>query len=104
MKNLFLSAALVLALSVSAAKVNQATTITKTKTVKYQEKEYKKIEQSEITPEVMKSAVAKYQGYSLVDAYVAQDGSDYKFVLTKDGKDIAAYFKSSGEFIKEETT
>ena len=25
-----------------------------------------------------------------------------KLVLTKDGKDVAAYFKSTGEFIKEE--
>ncbi|QEE50384.1 hypothetical protein FUA48_12580 [Flavobacterium alkalisoli] len=102
MKNLFLSAALVLAFAANAVTVNQIRTSENT-TVNYQEKEYKVIEQGDIAPAVLKSAVDKYAGYALVNAYVAQDGSDYKFVLTKDGKDITAYFKNSGEFIKEET-
>ena len=113
MKNLFLTAALVLGLAATA----QTQTITPTTTTPAtgtvapaqpaanvsadQEKEYAKVAQSEIAPEVLKEAVAKYEGYSLVQALKAADGSDYKLVLTKDGKDIAAYYKSNGEFIKE---
>ena len=110
MKNLFLAAALVLGLAATAqtdttkpTTTNPATeTVTPAANVSAdQEKEYAKVAQSEIAPEVLKQAVAKYKGYSLVEALKAEDGSDYKLVLTKDGKDIAAYFKSNGEFIKE---
>lgn len=101
MKNLFLTAALALTLSAGATTLN---TINNTNiSVQEQEKEYKKVDQGAITQEVLKSAVAKYQGYELVNAYMAADGSDYKFELTKDGKEVTAYFKSNGEFIKEET-
>lgn len=65
--------------------------------------DYNKIQQSQIAPAVLKTAVAKYKDYSLVEALIAEDGSNYKLVLTKDGKDVAAYYKSNGEFIKEET-
>ncbi|KGO87053.1 hypothetical protein Q765_07525 [Flavobacterium rivuli WB 3.3-2 = DSM 21788] len=65
--------------------------------------DYNKIEQSQIAPAVLKTAVAKYKDYALVEALIAEDGSNYKLVLTKDGKDVAAYYKSNGEFIKEET-
>ncbi|KGO93214.1 hypothetical protein Q766_07865 [Flavobacterium subsaxonicum WB 4.1-42 = DSM 21790] len=65
------------------------------------DKAFKKISQAEIAMDVLKPAVAKYEGFSLVEALVAEDGSQYKLVLTKDGKDVAAYFKSNGEFIKE---
>lgn len=109
MKNLFLAAALVLGLAASAqtATTTQTTTTTPTpasvQTVpsQDQEKEYAKVTQSEIAPEVLKQAVAKYKGYQLVEALKAEDGSDYKLVLTKDGKDIAAFYKANGEFIKE---
>ena len=63
--------------------------------------DFKKIEQSQIAPAVLKTAVAKYKDYALVEALIAQDGSNYKLVLTKDGKDVAAYYKNNGEFIKE---
>ncbi len=120
MKNLFLAAALVLGLAASAqtettkqtttTPASSATgTVSPAQTVPVQvtpapanqEKEYTAVEQSAIAPEVLKEAVAKYKGYQLVEALKAEDGSDYKLVLTKDGKDIAAYFKSNGEFIKE---
>lgn len=110
MKNLFLAAALVLGLAATAQTdtTKPTTTTPATGTVAPatnvsadQEKEYAKVAQSEIAPEVLKQAVAKYKGYSLVEALKSEDGSDYKLVLTKDGKDIAAYFKSNGEFIKE---
>lgn len=107
MKNLFLAAALVLGLAASAqtAPTTQTTTPTpasvQTVPSQDQEKEYAKVTQSEIAPEVLKQAVAKYKGYQLVEALKAEDGSDYKLVLTKDGKDIAAFYKANGEFIKE---
>lgn len=116
MKNLFLAAALVLGLAASAQtpatpiEVTTQTTsttpataaqVTPVTTETDQEKEYTKVQQSEIAPAVLKEAVGKYKGYQLVEALKASDGSDYKLVLTKDGKDVAAYFKSTGEFIKE---
>ncbi len=100
MKNLFLSAALVLAMAANATTLN---TIVKEDSVGvYQEKEYKKITQNDIAQPVLKSAVEKYKDYALVEAFVAADGTDYKLVLTKDNKDVAVYYKSTGEFLKEE--
>ena len=64
-------------------------------------KEFAKVKQNEIAPAVLKEAVAKYTDYALVEALAASDGTEYKLVLTKDGKDIAAYYKANGEFIKE---
>jgi hypothetical protein len=116
MKNLFLTAALVLGLAASAQTpatpvpvTTQTTSTTPATAVQVtpvasadQEKDYTKVQQAEIAPAVLKEAVGKYKGYELVEALKATDGSDYKLVLTKDGKDVAAYFKSTGEFIKEE--
>lgn len=65
--------------------------------------DYNKITQSQIAPAVLKEAVSKYKDYALVEALIAEDGSNYKLVLTKDGKDVAAYYKKTGEFIREET-
>lgn len=117
MKNLFLAAALVLGLAVNAqtpatpVPVTTQTTpstapataaqVTTTTASQDQDKAFAKVQQAEIAPAVLKEAVAKYQGYSLVEALKAEDGSEYKLVLTKDGKDVAAYYKNNGEFIKE---
>lgn len=110
MKNLFLAAALVLGLAATAQTETTQTTQPQTTTTataqatqvpSEQEKEYAKVKQDEIAPVVLKQAIEKYRGFELVEALKAQDGTDYKFVLTKDGKNIAAYFKSNGEFIKE---
>lgn len=109
MKNLFLAAALVLGI---AANAQTETTVTTpptaapattqvTPAAQDQDKDFAKVQQSEISPDVLKEAVGKYKGYELVEALKATDGSEYKLVLTKDGKDVAAYFKSTGEFIKE---
>ena len=107
MKNLFLAAALVLGLAATAQTETTKTTTPVTPApvqvtaTADQEKEYAKVTQSEIAPEVLKQAISKYKDFELVEALKAEDGSDYKFVLTKDGKNIAAYFKSNGDFIKE---
>jgi len=86
-----------------AATATTATTQPATATAQADQGDYNKIQQSQIAPAVLKTAVAKYKDYSLVEALIAEDGSNYKLVLTKDGKDVAAYYKSNGEFIKEET-
>ncbi|RWX02187.1 hypothetical protein [Flavobacterium cerinum] len=99
MKNLFLAATLVLALSLNASShkvVNNVSVITLD-----QEKEYKKVETSQVPTEVLKQAGAKYAGYALIEAHVAGDG-EYKLVLSKDGKSLKVYFKGTGEFVKEE--
>lgn len=103
MKNLFLSAALVLGLAANAQTEIANASATDTTVSANQEKEYKKIEQSQIAPDVLKQAVTKYQDYSLVEALVSEDGTEYKLVLTKDSKNVTAFYKSNGEFIKEET-
>ncbi|RZJ76316.1 MAG: hypothetical protein EOO45_02755 [Flavobacterium sp.] len=114
MKNLFLSAALVLAFAAGAQTTETPTTTTPPVNTpvqvtpvqaenQNQEKEYLKVSQSQIAPEVLKQAVAKYKDYALVEALVAKDGTDYKLVLTKDGTDVAAFYSSKGEFLKEET-
>lgn len=108
MKNLFLAAALVLGLAATAQTETTTQTSTpataapvQTTAAPEQEKEYTKVKQDDIAPVVLKQAIEKYRGFELVEALQAEDGTDYKFVLTKDGKNIAAYFKSNGEFIKE---
>lgn len=106
MKNLFLSAAMLFAIVATAQ--TETTTITTpapatTQVTTEKQTDYKPVKQAEIAPEVLKQAVAKYRDYSLVEALLATDKSNYKLVLTKDGKDVAVYYKPNGEFIKEET-
>lgn len=80
-----------------------ATTGTTATAQPQQQDGYAKVTQNEIAPAVLNKAVEKYQGYKLVEALIATDGTAYKLVLTKDGKDVAAYYKKNGKFIKEET-
>lgn len=68
--------------------------------VLYQEKEFKKVETTQIPAEILKQASTKYSGYSLKGAQASEDG-EYKLVLFKDGKSITAHYKSTGEFVKE---
>lgn len=68
----------------------------------WQEKEYKKIEDIDVPADVLKAASARYSGYALNEAYRAEDG-EFKLILTKDNKPIVAYYKATGEFIKDET-
>jgi len=117
MKNLFIAAALMLTFATataqeqtpatapasSAATAQPAPVAQNAQAASDQDKQYNKVTQAQIPADVIKPAVAKYEGYALVEALVASDNSEYKLVLTKDGKDVTAYFKSNGEFIKEVT-
>lgn len=99
MKNLFLTVAFIFALKASASSVkliNQAETVIKAD----QEKEFKKVETTQIPAEILKQASTKYSGYSLKGAQASEDG-EYKLVLYKDGKSVTAHYKSTGEFVKE---
>ena len=68
--------------------------------VVYQEREFKKVETTQIPAEILKQASTKYSGYSLKGAQASEDG-EYKLVLFKDGKSVTAHYKSNGEFVKE---
>jgi uncharacterized lipoprotein YajG len=115
MKNLFIAAALLLTFATATAQEQTPVTApassaataqpaaAATQSASDQDKQYNKVTQAQIPADVIKPAVAKYEGYALVEALVASDNSEYKLVLTKDGKDVTAYFKSNGEFIKEVT-
>lgn len=106
MKNVIIGAfmlAFTLTATAQTDKNTTTTTTTQPATATQTQDAYKAVSQNEIAPAVLNKAVEKYQGYKLVEALVAQDGTKYKLVLTKDGKDIAAYYKENGEFIKEET-
>jgi hypothetical protein len=98
MKKFFLTAALVSCLWVSGASVIDGSD--KVASV-FQEKEYKKVETNEVPANILKNASTRYSGYALNEAYVSEDG-EYKLVVSKDRKTVKAYYKSTGEFIKEE--
>ena len=66
-----------------------------------QEKEYSKLASTQVPADILKTASSRYSGYALNEAYVSED-KEYKLVLSKSGKLLKAYFKSTGEFIKEE--
>ena len=98
MKNLFIAASLVLALSANAS----VTTIgTNNSVIENQEKEYKKIEESKVPAEILKEISTKYSGYAITDAAVSTD-QEYRITVTKDSKSTKVYFTSTGEFVKEE--
>ena len=65
----------------------------------YQEKQYKKIEVSQVSKEAMEKIKKNYGSYTIKEAYKADDG-EYKLVLTKDGIDTTATFTSTGNLIK----
>jgi hypothetical protein len=64
-----------------------------------QEKQYKKIEVSDIAPEAMDKIKKGYGQYTVKEAYKSEDG-EYKLVLSKDGVDLTATFTSAGDLIK----
>jgi len=98
MKNILLAATLVSTFTVNASVV-QNNTYYSILSVD-QEKEFKKIETTQIPAEVLKQASTKYSGFALKGAQASEDG-EYKLVLFKDGKSVTAHYRSTGEFVKE---
>lgn len=98
MKNILLAAIFILTLTANASVVqtNDYKSILRID----QEKEFKKIETTQIPAEVLKQASTKYSGFALKGAQASDDG-EYKLILFKEGKSITAHYKSTGEFIKE---
>src|SRR5688572_787463 len=77
MKNLFLATALVLSLSANAASTIGKSNIT---VLAYQEKEYKKVETTQVPADILKSASTRYSGFALSEASASEDG-EYRLVL-----------------------
>lgn len=65
----------------------------------YQEKQYKKIDVSEVSKDVLAKIKKDYGNYTIKEAHKAEDG-DYKLILTKDGIDTTVTCTSTGEIIK----
>lgn len=61
----------------------------------------KKIEANQIPSQVLKQASIRYSGFSLNEVFVSEN-NEYKLVLKKNDKVINAYYKSTGDFIREE--
>ncbi|PZR18845.1 MAG: hypothetical protein DI539_16175 [Flavobacterium psychrophilum] len=66
-----------------------------------QEVQDKKVETNQIPSQVLKQASIRYSGFALEEAFITGKG-DYKLVLKKNDKALNAYYKSTGEFIREE--
>lgn len=98
MKKLFLSVALVLALGAAAAPVQPAKALLGI----WQEKVYKQIEPTAVPAAILKEITEKYPGYVVKEAYAAEDGSEYKIVITKGVDTENVYYTAAGEFVKEE--
>lgn len=94
MRKLILALALLAGLSATAA-----VTQTEASIYSYQEKQYKKIDVSQVSKEALDKIKKNYGSYTIKEAYKSDDG-DYKLVLTKDGIDTTATFTSSGDLIK----
>jgi hypothetical protein len=64
-----------------------------------QEKQYKKIEVSTVSKEVLAKIKKSYGNYTIKEAHKADDG-EYKLILTKDGIDTTVTLTPAGEIIK----
>ena len=64
-----------------------------------QEKQYKKIEVSQVSKEALDNIKKNYGNYTIKEAHKADDG-EYKLILSKDGTDLTATFTSAGDLIK----
>ena len=100
MKNLFLAASLALAFGANAAILAVTIEPVVITTITTQEKEFTKVEPSKVSDQVMKEINTKYEGYTISEAYQAEDG-EYKLVLTKKDEKLTVHYKSNGEFVKE---
>lgn len=100
MKKLFLIPAILLGFTLTA---NAQTDAAKTapQTEQTAQKEYAKIEPSEVDNTTLMNVMKKYKGFSIAEANKAADG-EYKLVLAnKEGKSVTAIFAKNGAFIKE---
>jgi len=95
MKKLFFILALITGFS-STASTNL---YTKTVVSVHQEKQYKKIEVSQVAKEALDKIKKSYGSYTIKEAHRADDG-EYKLVLSKDGVDTTATFTAAGDIIK----
>lgn len=96
MKKLFLILTIMAGFSVVASAMpnNKVSTISL-----LQEKQYKKIEVSQVAKEALDKIKKSYGSYTIKEAYRADDG-EYKLVLSKDGVDNTATFTAAGNLIK----
>lgn len=95
MKKLFLALAVIAGVSANAAVTVQSNTILSI----FQEKQYKKIDVSQVSKEALDKIKKSYGTYTIKEAHKADDG-EYKLVLTKDGVDTTATFTVAGDLIK----
>ena len=65
----------------------------------HQEKQYKKIDVSEVSKEALAQIKKHYGNYQISEAAVAADG-EYKLVLVKDNMPTTVTFSAQGEMIK----
>jgi len=96
MRKLFFAITILTGLAATAATSALKKDIT---TSVYQEKQYKKIEISEVSKDALDKIKKSYGNYAVKEAYKANDG-EYKLVLTKDGADFTATFTPAGDLIK----
>lgn len=94
MKKLIFSLITILILSVSTTSAAICSEI-----ISIQEKQYKKINVTDIPKEVLDKIKKQYGNYAIKEAHKADDG-EYKLILSKDGVDNTATFTSSGDLIK----
>lgn len=95
MRKLFLALAVMAGMSATAAVTIQNNEVTAV----YQEKQYKKIDVSQVSKEALDKIKKSYGTYTIKEAHKADDG-EYKLLLTKDGVDTTATFTPAGDLIK----
>lgn len=62
---------------------------------------YRKIEVTDVYTNVLKNISDNYNGYSVSEAWISEENG-YKLELVKKERSLMVYYKSTGEFIKEE--
>lgn len=64
---------------------------------------YRKIDVTDVPIAILKQITDKYHGYSVSGAYTSEEcESEYKLVLLRDRRMLTAYYKNTGDFIKDD--
>ncbi|WP_294823726.1 hypothetical protein [uncultured Flavobacterium sp.] len=63
--------------------------------------DFRKIDITAVPAGILKSVTHRYEGYSLSEAWICEEDG-FKLALLKDRKHILSFYKSTGEFIKDE--